>query len=184
MKITPLLLSLLLMVVAAKAQDDKFITTQGKIHFFSSTALENIEALSTETACVLNVTTKKVNAKVKMTSFHFPNKLMEEHFNENYVESETYPYAVLDAVIVDNIDFTKDGNYDITLKGTFDLHGVKKEREIKGKLIIKNGVPTTALATFYVKLADHKIKVPSAVGANLAEEIKIDVIFDLHKYTK
>jgi polyisoprenoid-binding protein YceI len=87
-------------------------------------------------------------------------------------------------VIVENIDFTKDGTYDVTLKGTLDMHGVKQAREIKGKLTIKNGAPVRATATFIVKLVDHKIKIPKAVVMNIAEEIKVDVDFTLEKYQK
>lgn len=64
------------------------------------------------------------------------------------------------------------------------MHGVKKEREIKGKLTIKNGQPANAKAVFMVKLADHNIKIPSVVGANIAEEVKVDVDFDFTKYIK
>ena len=89
---------------------------------------------------------------------------MEEHFNENYMESDKYEYSSLDGVIVENIDFTKDGVYDVTIKGTLEIHGVKVEREIKGKLTIKNGVPVNGTAKFDIKLADHKIKIPSLLG--------------------
>ena len=109
---------------------------------------------------------------------------MEEHINENYLETEIFPNSVLDAVIVEKIDFTKDGVYDVTLKGTLDMHGVKKDREIKGKLTVQNGVPVSATADFIVKLADHKIKIPKAVVANLAKEIKVDINFAFEKYEK
>jgi hypothetical protein len=178
----------LVAAITLQAQVDKyantFACTTGKIHFFSATPIEDIDATSEKAVCVLNTLTKKVYAKVAMTTFQFPKELMEEHFNENYVESEKYPYGILDATIVEDIDFTKDGTYDVTLKGTFEVHGVKQEREIKGKLVIKNGQPVSATATFVVKLADHKIKIPKAVVTNIAEDIKIDVDFALSKYTK
>jgi polyisoprenoid-binding protein YceI len=109
---------------------------------------------------------------------------MEEHFNENYMESDKIPYSTLDAVIKEKIDFTKDGVYDVTLVGTLDLHGVKVPREVKGKLTVKGGAPVSATADFMVKLSDHKIKIPSVVGVNIAEELKVDVAFDFVKYEK
>ena len=109
---------------------------------------------------------------------------MQEHFNENYLESDKIPFSTLDAVINENIDFTKDGTYDVTLKGVLDLHGVKNEVEIPGKLIVKNGVPTSATAEFTVALKDYKIKVPKIVAFNIAETIKIDVSFEFVKYEK
>lgn len=181
-------LFLICVLLSAKAEDDKyantFVCTKGKIHFFSGTAMEDIEATTTTAVCVINTQTKKVYAKVQQTNFAFRDKLMQEHFNENYMESEKYPYGVLDMIITDNIDFTKDGVYDITLKGTIEMHGVKNEREIKGKLTIKGGQPVNGTATFMVKLADHKIKVPSIVGANIAEALKVDVDFNFDKYQK
>ena len=108
-------------VIAVSAQGDKyantFACTKGKIHFFSASPLEDIEATSNVAVCVLNTQTKKVYAKVQQASFVFKDKLMQEHFNENYMESDKFPSSVLDMAITDNIDFTKDGVYDITLKG-------------------------------------------------------------------
>ena len=185
-----LLLILFLLVPAfhSRAQTDKyantFACTEGRIHFFSSTPLEDIEATSTKAVCVLNTATQKVYAKVQMTTFAFPKKLMQEHFNENYMESEKYPYGVLDAVIAEQLDFSRDGTYDITLKGTFEVHGVKQDRQIPGKLTIVNGQPKEASAVFAVQLADHKIKIPQAVVMNIAEEIKVDVSFVFEKYRK
>ena len=187
-KILSMIVLLVMGFLVATAQDDKYADTyacqKGMLHFFSATAMENIDATSNSGICVLNTKTKKVFCKVKQTSFTFKDKLMQEHFNENYMESDKFPVAQLDMAIVENIDFTKDGVYDITLKGTLEMHGVKKEREIKGKLTIKNGQPVNATAVFMVKLADHGIKIPSIVGANIAEEVKTDVDFAFEKFHK
>lgn len=185
---TAFLLILLTAVMFANAQDDKYANAyacqKGMVHFFSAAAIENIDATSNTAVCVLNTKTKKVFCRIKQTSFTFKDKLMRDHFNENYMESDKFPLAELDMVIVEDIDFTKDGTYDITLKGTLEMHGVKKEREIKGKLIVKNGQPVSATATFTVKLADHNIKIPSVVGANIAEDVKTDVSFEFEKFHK
>ena len=183
-------LSLLFIVIALQlsAQGDKYantyVCTKGKIHFFSASPLEDIEATSNSAVCVVNTQTKKVYAKIQQNSFVFKDKLMQEHFNENYMESEKFPSAVLDMVITGDIDLTKDGVYDITLHGTLDMHGVKNERDIKGKLTIKNGAPVLATAAYEVKLEDHGIKIPKAVTMNIAESVKVDVDFALEKYQK
>jgi hypothetical protein len=119
-----------------------------------------------------------------MTTFIFKSGLMQEHFNENYIESSKFPYGNLSAVISNDLDYSKDGVYDVTLKGTFDIHGVKQDRDIKGKLTIKNGEPVEATAAFEVKLADHNIKIPTAVVAKIAEVVKVDVDFSFEKYQK
>jgi hypothetical protein len=172
----------LIMGYSANAQ--QFVAKTGKAHFFSKNTMEDIEATSNTAVCALNTTTKKIVVKIRNTSFKFKSGLMQEHFNENYMESDKYEFSSLDAVIVENIDFTKDGIYDVTIKGTLDIHGVKVEREIKGKLTIKNGVPVNGTAKFDVKLADHKIKIPSLLGSNIAEVIPVDVDFNFEKYEK
>ncbi|HWB64798.1 MAG TPA: YceI family protein [Chitinophagales bacterium] len=188
-KLIPVLVSVLAVVMLTSAGDDKnagaYVCTKGKIHFFSGTAMEDIEATSNAAICVLNVNTKKVYAKIQQSSFVFKDKLMQEHFNENYMESDKYPYGVLDMVITNSdVDLTKDGVYDVTLKGTLEMHGVKQDREIPGKITVKDGGPVNGTASFVVKLADHKIKIPSIVGANIAEDLKVDVDFNFEKYNK
>ena len=172
------------LLIAYTAQAQQYVDKAGKVHFFSATSMENIEATSTNTVCALNTSTKKIVAKIRNTTFKFKNGLMQEHFNENYMESDKYEYSSLDAVIQEDIDFTKDGVYDVTLKGTFDIHGVKADKEVKGKLTIKNGAPASATAKFEVKLSDHKIKIPSLLGANIAENVTVDVDFTFEKYEK
>lgn len=171
-----------LLVSGSHAQS--FVDTKGKAHFFSKATIEDIEATSTQTICALNVDSKKVFAKIPIKSFEFHDKFMEEHFNENYLESEKIPYSTLDATISETIDFSKDGLYDVTLVGTFDLHGVKRPVSIKGKLTIANSQPTTATADFIVTLEDYKIKIPKIVAMSIAETIKVDVAFNFVKYEK
>lgn len=162
----------------------QYVCKTGKAHFFSKTAMEDIEATSNQAVCALNTETQKVVAKIAIVTFKFHDKLMEEHFNENYMESDKIPYATLDATIKEKMDFSKDGLYDVILSGTLDIHGIKVTRDVKGKLTVKGGAPVSAAADFMVKLSDHKIKIPSVVGVNIAEELKVDVAFDFMKYEK
>lgn len=177
-------LSLNIFAQAATGSAIYICNKKGKVHFFSASPLEDIEATSGEASVVLNMQDKTVNAKIYQTSFVFKDRLMQEHFNENYMETDKYPISLLRMAIVEDINLAKDGVQDITLKGTLDMHGVKQEREIKGKLTIAKGMPVRATATFDVKLVDHKIKIPSAVMMNIAEVIKVDVDFALEKYQK
>ena len=178
------LLAFVLQLTAQDKYANTYVCTKGKIHFFSASPLEDIEATSNDAKLVLNTLDKSVNVKITQTSFVFKDKLMQEHFNENYIESDKYPLSLLNMAIVENIDFTKDGTYDVTLKGTLDMHGVKQAREIKGKIVISKGMPSRATAAFEVKLVDHKIKIPKAVIMNIAEVIKVDVDFAFEKYEK
>jgi hypothetical protein len=170
------------------AQEEKYansyITRNGYVHFFSKSPLEDIEAHNRKTVCVFNTSTQKVYVKVPIKSFQFKQKLMQDHFNENYLESDKYPHGILNATIINPINFDNDGDIDVILKGTLDIHGVKQERELPAKITIKNGDPVKAVSNFDVALVDHKIKIPKAVIKNIAEIIKVDLEFDFEKYEK
>jgi len=141
-----------------------YVCAKGKIHFFSATSLEDIEATSHEALCVFNTNSKKIYAKMRQVSFLFKDKLMQDRFNENYMESERFPFDILDMTLVDELDFTRDGSYELTLKRTLYLYGTKKERETKGKIIIMNGQPVQASSEFMVNLADYNIEIPSILA--------------------
>jgi polyisoprenoid-binding protein YceI len=97
---------------------------------------------------------------------------MEEHFNENYMESTKFPNGVFKGKINEVIDWKKNGTFDVTAKGTLNMHGVSKERILKGKLTIK-GEDISLLCDFNIPLADHKIDVPTLVIAKIAENIAV-----------
>ena len=183
------LLSLLLILVSTClfAQNDTsttFVTTQGKVHFFSSSPIENIEATTNKAVCVFSTKTQKINTKILITSFVFKDKLMQEHFNENYLESDKYPYSVFNGEIVEPLDYNKDGDMPVTIRGTFEIHGVELAREVKGILTIKNGQPISAKAKFDVTLADHNISIPAAVTLAISKVIAVDLAFNLIPYQK
>ncbi len=164
-----------------KAQDI-YLTQTGNIAFFSATSMENIDAKSKEATAAINIKSKKIFFKVKNTSFHFKSSLMEEHFNENYMESEKFPFTQFSGEIVDAVDFAKDGVYEVSVKGKMTLHGVEKEYTTKGTITVKDG-KISAHAKFNIKMADHQIKIPSLVGANIAEavDVTVDATFEPQK---
>ncbi len=119
---------------------------------------------------------------VTNTSFDFPNKLMQEHFNEKYIESEKYPMSTFSGKVNEtNIDLTKDGAYNVTVTGKLNIHGVIMDRIIPGIITVKNG-EINIKTTFKVTVKDHKIEIPSVVGAKIAEQI--DVIVDVNLQPK
>ncbi|GAB4131606.1 MAG: hypothetical protein Fur0041_02180 [Bacteroidia bacterium] len=166
-------LAMLLMgFTVAQAQIYKGKST--KVSFYSHTALEDISAVDTTGVFLLNTKSNTVIAQVVIKGFKFPNALMEEHFNENYMESDKYPKATFNGKINEKIDYTKDGTYNVTMTGDLDMHGVKKPRTINATLVVKNGVITVD-GKFDVLLKDHNIKVPEAVGAKIAESIEVTI---------
>lgn len=151
-----------------------YSTANGKISFFSKTPVEDIEAHSNTAVVLLNTANGDVVFKVQNTSFNFPNKLMQEHFNEKYMESEKYPSSLFKGKINEKLDYTKDGSYDVTVTGTLNIHGVDQQRTIKGKIIVKAGT-VQLLSDFTVKNVDHKIQIPELVMAKIAEELSVHV---------
>jgi hypothetical protein len=145
----------------------------GEVTFFSKSTIENVDATSKSMNSFLNITTGEIAFVVPMTSFKFKKALMQEHFNEKYVESDKYPYGAYKGTINEKIDYTKDGEYDITSKGTLTIHAVPKERTDKGKLTIKNGV-ISIQSEFYVAIKDHKIEIPKLVIENVADTVKVN----------
>lgn len=151
-----------------------YSTSNGKIDFFSKTPVEDIEAHSNTAVVLLNTATGDVVFKVQNTSFNFPNKLMQEHFNEKYMESEKYPSSLFKGKINEKIDFTKDGSYDVTVTGTLTVHGVDQPRTIKGRVVVKGGT-VQLISDFMVKNADHKVQIPELVVAKISEELSVHV---------
>lgn len=149
-----------------------YMTKAGETSFFSETPLENIAAVNKQVLVMLNTANGEIAIKIQQRNFHFPNKLMEEHFNENYMETEQYPAAVFTGKIKEAVDYSKDGIYPVHADGSLDMHGVKQNRSIKGQMLISGG-QITLTSDFEVKLADHKIEVPTLVIAKIAEAIAV-----------
>jgi polyisoprenoid-binding protein YceI len=149
-----------------------FLTNTGESSFFSETPIENIVAVNKEVACIVNITSGEIAVKIRNVSFHFQNKLMEEHFNENYMESSKFPNATFKGKMQENIDFKKEGTYEVSAKGILEMHGVKKEKILKGKLTIGKD-QLILICDFEVKLVDYKIEVPTLVLTKIAESINI-----------
>ena len=162
------------------AFSQRYICKTGETSFFSETPMENISAVNKSVSGVIDVPTQGIAIKMQMVEFKFPNKLMQEHFNENYMESEKYPTGVFSGKINEKIDFSKDGSYDISATGKFVIHGVSQERTLKGKLSIK-GNSIVITSNFDVKLADHKITIPTVVMAKIAESIAVKNTFTFNK---
>ncbi len=171
-KLGTLLMVLLLSTFGVFAQTKN--ATSGNIGFFSSTPVEDIKANSKSMKAAINPQSKKVAFMVQNTSFEFENKLMQEHFNEKYMESDKYKLSSFSGDIIETIDWTKDGEHTINAKGKLNIHGVEQERTITAKVVIKDG-KINLTSNFKVKVADHKIEIPKLVTSKIAEEIEVKV---------
>ncbi|WP_207491854.1 YceI family protein [Aridibaculum aurantiacum] len=152
-----------------------YSTKNGKISFYSKAPLEDIEAQNSEVESKLAAATGQVVFTLLIKGFQFENQLMEDHFNENYLESSKYPKSNFKGYVtnIKSIDLNKDGSYPAKVKGELTIHGVTKPLETDGTLEVKGG-KVTAKARFPVKLKDHNIG-GSMVGKKIAETIVVDV---------
>ncbi len=166
-----------------RAQGGLFSTATGVTRFSGTTPLENIEAENKKSQAILNTATGELAIRMNMTGFVFPNKLMQEHFNENYIESEKYPTATFSGKVSKSLDYAQDGTYEVSATGKFTVHGVTKERTIDGKLTVSGG-KITLTSDFKVALADHKIEVPQIVFVKIAQVISVKVNYVLAPYKK
>ena len=101
---------------------------------------------------------------------------MQEHFNENYMESDKYPKSIFKGKItnIDKVNFQKEGNYPVTVKGTLELHGVTKDVETNGTFKVA-GEGVESVAEFVVTLEDYKIAIPGVVKDKISKTAKIKV---------
>jgi polyisoprenoid-binding protein YceI len=160
----------LLLCASLSAQNLYLAKSNGETSFYSETPVENIAATNKKVTAAIDIASGSVAVKMQMMEFEFPNKLMQEHFNENYMESGKYPSATFSGKIVEKIDFTKNGTYDISAKGALTLHGIKQDRTLIGKLTVQDKT-LTLVCNFDVKLADHKIDIPQVVFVKIAQTI-------------
>lgn len=154
----------------------KYFTKTGHISFFSKTSIENIEAHNQQASCLINFSNGDLQFQVLMKGFQFEKALMQEHFNENYVESATYPKATFKGKInnLSDINLGQDGTYTAQVSGELTLHGASKSIDTQATLDVKDG-KVHAKAKFKVKPSDFKIKIPVAVRSNIAEIIEVSV---------
>jgi len=173
-KITGFIIALIMVSInVTTAQVAKvYLCKDGTISFFSETPMENIDATSGTLNCIVNTSTNEINYLVAIKSFKFKKPLMQDHFNEKYLESDKYPQAVFKGKINETIDWSKDGEYPITATGNLNIHNVDKTYTEKGTLSIKGGVFTIE-GSFNVKIADHKIEIPTLVMTNIAEVVNV-----------
>ena len=175
-------LSIVLHSAGISAQN-LFSTSTGNTRFSSETPLENINAENKKSQAILNTSTNEIAIRMNMKDFVFPNKLMQEHFNENYIESDKYPTGTFSGKVDNAPDYAKDGQYDVSATGKFTIHGVSKERTIKGKMKIEGG-KITIQSDFEVPLADHKIEVPQVVFVKIAQVIQVKAQYMLSPFKK
>jgi hypothetical protein len=164
-----------------QAGQDIYVCKNAVVSIYSKAPIEDIEAKTDKGTSVLNIATGELAFSVPIRSLKFDKALMQEHFNENYMESDKYPQASFKGKLTQIPDVTKDGVYPVTASGVFEAHGVKQTRSIPGKLTVSGGAISLS-SEFMVACKDHKIEIPTLVFHNIAETIKVQIAASYSPY--
>jgi len=158
---------------------ETLLTRTSTTTFYSHAPIEDIEAVNNRTTAALNLDKGEIVVKMLIKHFEFENALMQEHFNENYMESEKYPSALFQGTFTaqDPIDLNKDGDYDVTVSGTLSIHGVEQPLTTDAVITVSDR-KVSAKTTFIARPKDFNIEIPTVVVRNIAEEIEVRAQLD------
>jgi hypothetical protein len=162
-------------ISGAYAQD-LFMTRTGQIVFHAGTPVEDVDGVNNEVTSMLNTKTGEIVFSVLIKSFHFKRSLMEEHFNENYMESNTFPKATYNGKLRDiqKLNLKSDGSQNFETEGDLTIHGVTQRVKASGTLTVSKG-RLSGKASFVIKPQDYKIEIPGLVADKIAKDIQIIV---------
>lgn len=168
------LITILLIGVSPSLYAQLFMTRSGSINFFSKTALENIKAVNSQTYAVIDPNKRNLAFTLLVKGFRFEKELMQEHFNENYAESDKYPKATFTGTFDQPISMDREGVYHISVKGNLTFHGVTNNIEVPAMLEMKQG-KLIGQSHFTLKPEDYNIRIPSLVREKIDKQITVDV---------
>ena len=151
-----------------------FFTKNGFIGFYSKTPLEDIKAENNQVYAAIDAPKKNIAFSLLVKGFQFPKKLMQEHFNENYIESDQYPKASFAGSYTGEVDASKPGLYNVHVKGALTLHGVTKNIEAPATIEVQAG-KLLGKAAFKLSPSDFNIQIPSLVREKIAKQIDVQV---------
>jgi hypothetical protein len=160
-----------------------FISDKSEVSFYSYAPLEDIKAESKQLNGMINTVTGDVAFMIPMRSFHFAKALMEEHFNEKFIESEKYPQTTFKGKVTEPIDLTKTDVQHLTVTGEMNIHGQSKNIKEKGELIAGKD-QLTLTSEFYVALKDYNITIPSLLLKNIADSVLVKLKVTYVPYKK
>ncbi len=171
-----LILFALVLSLFITANAQKYMTKNGYIGFYSHTPMEEIKADNNQAVGALDVSTGEMVFQTLIKSFHFDRALMEEHFNENYMESDKFPKSVFKGKITNlsAVDFTKSGKYDVTVEGDLTIKDVTNKISTKGTIeVASNGI--NANSRFNIVPEDYKINIPGIVRDKIDKNLEVTV---------
>ena len=175
-------LATLIAFVLPAAQAQKLFTRSGKVYFNATapSSPEVIEASHNGGTFVLDQTTGNLEMAVLIKGFSFERALMQEHFNENYLESSKFPKATFKGKVdkIAEVNFTKDGSYTTNISGDLTIHGVTQKVSTPVIFTVKGGA-VSAATKFALTLKDYGIEIPSLVADKVGKQANLSISVDL-----
>ncbi len=159
------------------AYSQLYSTRSGFIGFYSKTPLEDIRGENNQVYAIVDAGKKNLAFAALLKGFIFPKELMQEHFNENYAESDKYPKASFSGTYTGDVVLDKDGVYTVLVRGNLTLHNVTRPVETPATLEVKGG-HLLGHTEFKVKPEDFNISIPSVVRDKIDKEITVKVNID------
>jgi len=165
---------IVLLLVFSGVWAQKYFSRNGHVDFLSKTPMETIEGKNNQVASTLNATTGELAFAILIKSFEFKQALLQEHFNENYLESDKFPRSTFKGKItnISSVNFQKDGNYPVNVEGQLNIHNVTKDIKTTGNVVIKGG-KVSANSTFNIAPVDYGIIIPALVKEKIAKQVQI-----------
>jgi polyisoprenoid-binding protein YceI len=163
------------LVITGAAHAQKFVVEKSKIVFFSDAAIEDITASNTKASGIFNASTSEIVFSIPINEFQFEKSLMQEHFNEKYMESDQYPKSTFKGRVT-GFDASAEGTMQASADGELSIHGVSQQVTIPGT-IEKVKDKYQFKSKFIVKLADYKIAIPQLLWQNIAEQVEVTADF-------
>lgn len=169
-------MAILILPITVLAQD-KYGTREGVITFTSKTPLEDIIAVNHSVASVLVVSTAEIQFSALIKAFEFKKALMQEHFNEDYIESSKFPKAFFKGhfVLREGDDLTQVGTHEASVEGTLTIHGVDKPLSVQATLETNKDGTISALSTFELHPEDFRIEIPGIVREKISKMFNVQV---------
>ena len=144
----------------------------GEIEFYTETVVSDIEAISDKAEVSLNLKTGEVSVSLDIKSFEFEYELMQEHFNEKYMESDKFPQSTFTGKILQNISEGIESEMTVDVTGKLTIHGVTKDIKFKTDLS-KQGDFMVVKTKIPVVFKDYGIDDPSILTKSVAKEVEI-----------
>lgn len=168
--------------VAAVAPAQKFISETSNVKFFSKATIEDISATNVKSMCLFNTASGEIAFVIPIREFQFEKSLMQEHFNEKYLETEKFPKSTFQGKLIGYVPDAK-GSQEVRAQGKLTIHGVTRDVDIPGTADFDSH-RVAFVSKFLVRLEDYSIPRPQVLWQNIAEAVEVSIDFILKPYEK